>query len=530
MPDGAMDVPDPDAAPSGATAESLARVRAHLMRGEVDAAMAILKQMPESHRTGEVLNLEARILRAAGRPDEAEAVLRQSLAEDGGQAGALALLGAIRLDAGDVDGARTYLTRARALGDHSAIVPLTRLVVGDSAGGYRTLLSDVPRIADLLRSQRDLVGFLDESSSASDSAQARVLLHSINRRVRNLALAGAAVVLTLVAIVLARVRRRRGGIGLQAFLDRHPDASPEVQSVLSAIRHEVLKHNTMVLSGLIDALAAGEDASEKAAFFSRSLTGEKAAGGGTDGVMDRLAHYVGELTTIARARGARLNLANKTPAIAALSAGFDRLRRVLPDLVRVGEMDRARRVRLAAELREASRLLNDVGYAGVQDLLDRLRSVRIDDGLLPAVFERIRREPAFSHTSFAPLDLAIEADKPCAVMVPRQAFEDILGNLVRNAIESARTAEDAVHIGLRVASESDPITGLERLLVSVRDRSPQKLETETVRSRAAGTGLGLTFELVSRYNGSLEVVGDASPWTKAVVVKLPRAYPSRSMR
>ena len=57
----------------------------------------------------------------------------------------------------------------------------------------------------------------------------------------------------------------------------------------------------------------------------------------------------------------------------------------------------------------------------------------------------------------------------------------------------------------------------------IEDRSPQVLTAEMVRGRYIEEGLGLTADLVSRYEGTLDVVPGENGWAKAVAVKLPRA-------
>jgi nitrogen-specific signal transduction histidine kinase len=121
--------------------------------------------------------------------------------------------------------------------------------------------------------------------------------------------------------------------------------------------------------------------------------------------------------------------------------------------------------------------------------------------------------------------LAVEGGDlvPSAVAMPRPAFEDVVANLVRNAIQSSvRHAQGPVHIGLAIASEVDMITGLQRLALQIRDRSPQQLTPEMLRGRYIEEGLGLTADLVSQYEGSLDVIEAPPPWTKAVMFQLPQ--------
>jgi len=67
----------------------------------------------------------------------------------------------------------------------------------------------------------------------------------------------------------------------------------------------------------------------------------------------------------------------------------------------------------------------------------------------------------------------------------------------------------------------DGITGIERVAFLIKDRSSKSLSIDTLRNRLVEQGLGLTFELVSKYDGNLDVRSADAPWVKAVVVELP---------
>ena len=57
----------------------------------------------------------------------------------------------------------------------------------------------------------------------------------------------------------------------------------------------------------------------------------------------------------------------------------------------------------------------------------------------------------------------------------------------------------------------------------VKDRSEEALTTEMIRGQASEGGLGITADLVTRYDGTLDVVSGERGWSKAVRVKLPMA-------
>ena len=90
---------------------------------------------------------------------------------------------------------------------------------------------------------------------------------------------------------------------------------------------------------------------------------------------------------------------------------------------------------------------------------------------------------------------------------------------------AGRVLAEPVVAGVDVRTEVDEITGLERVTFLVRDRSAEVLSADVLHSRYIEEGLGLTADLVSRYDGSLDVLTAQEGWTKAVAMALPRAHP-----
>jgi len=506
---------------SEALAKALGSARAHLARGETDAAMAELRRLSEEDRGTEVLNLEARILIAAGRTDEAITTLRDSLRLDERQAVAHGQLGAILLETGDEDAARIHLTRAEDLGNAEATYHLARLDAGDDEGGIFSFVGDATRVEGLITARDRLDRFLEQGSTSVFRGPAAALRERVGERLMALVIAACAIVVLLIAVFTAVGVKVWGGADLKALIEQHPEAGPDVQRVLSAVRHEVLKHNTMMLSGLVDAIGRGDDeAAGLASHFRASLVGEGPEGG----VASRLAGYVAELKRIGRANRRRLNLERKDAAIAPLLRGFRLLGRSAPGLRRLPSLSAGARAALLRDLETASRLLNTEAYEAVRALLDRLRILEVDEGLLLAIYDRCCGEPTFVGVTLGRLQLDVGRIGRSGITVPRAAFEDILANLIRNAIQSSLehgTASEIV-IGLGVELEVDPITSLERLVFLVRDRSAKVLTAEMLRGRYIEEGLGLTADLVSRYEGTLDVLPGADGWSKSVAVKLPR--------
>jgi hypothetical protein len=64
----------------------------------------------------------------------------------------------------------------------------------------------------------------------------------------------------------------------------------------------------------------------------------------------------------------------------------------------------------------------------------------------------------------------------------------------------------------------DEITGLGTLAIRIKDRSPEQLSNEMLRGRYVERGMGITVDLLSRYDGSI-AVEDEPGWSKAVVLR-----------
>lgn len=518
------DAPAGDAAvdaESMKAAAAMTRARVLLAGGEGAAALEVLLRIPDRERDATVLDLEARCLVAQGERARAIRTLQTALIEDDTRADTHLLLGRLFREAGETTRAREHLTIARDHGLDEASWHLASLTLGPWREGALGWLVDVVHREELRRTARHLRDYL-HAGEERHAAEAEKLTERIEGRLRSQRDAGIGLAAALVLLILLRLLRRRGGAGLEELIRRHPEAGPEVQRILAAIRHEILKHNTLLLAGLVEALELDRDASEKAMHLSESLFGP----GGRGGVREHLMAYVGELESLGRARGLRLNLRRKDPAIGALLRGFDALAAARPLLDRETTLEPRERVRLLGHLREASRLLNVEGYEALRGILDRLRTLSVDEGTLLSIVERVRREPALARLAMASPDLDIRVELPAGVLVPRGAFEDALGNLVRNALlSSAEHGQSPIRLGLGVTSDVDPVIGVERVAFRVRDASPARLTTEMIRSRHLEGGLGIASDVVARYEGTIEVVPEEPPWTKAVVMTFDRTHP-----
>ncbi|MGD8861801.1 MAG: tetratricopeptide repeat protein [Myxococcales bacterium] len=510
--DGQTAAPPADVGAGPPGGEALSEARAHLARGETEAALAALAKKPAALRSVEGELLRARILHAAGRDDRAAHVLASLIERRPELAEAHALLGRVRRARGDASGARQALAQAARLGDAASALTLASLDAGDDHGAL-AFAFDAPRLIPLLHARERLLG-VEADGDAELRRQAAALRARVDARLRSVGAAFGLLLLAALSLTLWVRSRIWGGSDLHTLIARAPEAGPELMTILAAIRHEVLKHNTMMLAGFADALRRSAPAGEEGKHIRQALLGPH-------GAAERLDGYVEQLDRLGRAHGLRLNLRRKDPAISALLEGFAMLDGVSGKLQRVASLGRGGRARLLERVVEAAELLNEQGYQELQALLEEIRSLHVDAGLLQAVHARIAAEPALAGRRELPLRIDPASELPCVAWIPRQAFEEILGNLIRNALQAALREGASPEIGLRVRGEVDPITGLCDVMIDVRDHAGAGLQPSELRGRTIEAGLGLTADRVSRYGGGLDVTPGEGGWAKAVVLRLP---------
>ena len=458
---------------------------------------------------------------------------------------ALLLLAAIQLGQGDQDGARASYARClevapddprlllnlgeleRAAGHQDAA--RERFLGAAKAGAPEAwyLLADMADEAGRSsEARRYLQAYFAESTGGLALEPARALEARLRQRlwlVRGLVggtLAG--VGLLLGGLVLWR----RTGAALGTLLAREPSSYHEVARLLSAIRHEVLKHNTTLLGTVAERLEAGEE--HAALYAAERLFGAP----GEQGVIARFEAYLSELEDLGRRHGVRLNLRARDPVLAPMHRAMRRLQRLEPALRRP---HRVRRLRLAAELRSLSVQLNEVGFRALGRVIRDVSLQPVSGAFFSVVYERVAAEPALMGET--PGALEVDAgEEEIPVRVFRQDLEDVATNLLRNALvalaEELPRAERRV--GVAIEEELDPVTGLETLAVRFRDNAPRPLTDAILRGRSIERGLGLAADLLARHQGvmSVETRDDerCAGWTKAVVVRLPRAEPTEEER
>ncbi len=338
------------------------------------------------------------------------------------------------------------------------------------------------------------------------------------RRATFYAAAGGAVFLGLVVGVPAvRLYRRYRGVDLGRFLARHPKSFPEIARILSLVRHEILKHNTAFLADVGRGLRSGDPAApERARVLGRRLFGRDRSGGAPAGIHGRFLGYVEELRNAARAYGERLNLRRKDPIFRPMIGAFERLAAVADELERVEALRPARREELGRWLEEAGEILGRRAFERLSDLIRTMCTVTVDAAFVERVFDQVCQEEAFRGSEIAPLVVEGEG---APIRIFATDLEDILVNVLRNSLDaSLRYCTPPVALAVELRTEVDEITGHATLAIRIKDRSPQRLSNEMLRGRYVERGMGITVDLLSRYDGSIAVEEEPG-WAKAVVLR-----------
>lgn len=362
--------------------------------------------------------------------------------------------------------------------------------------------------------------------------RAIALRETIARRLLQFYL-GAGLLLALILAVPAwRLYRRYRGKSLRQLLERDPKSFPEVARILSLIRHEILKHNTAFLADVGRALEFdAPDAEGRASVLAQRLFGSLDArrrpGQGDarmgsreparlPGIHGRFLGYLEELDKVGRAHRVRLNLQRKDPIFGPMIGAFDELAARAKDLRSVHALRPGRRLELARQLTRAGEVLGRQAFEKLSGLIRELCIVNVDARFIASTYAQVIGEQDFAAQQLAPL---LQTGIGAPIRVFRTDLEDILANVIRNSLRSSLSyARPPVGLGIDLVTELDEITGLGTLAIRIKDRSPEQLSNEMLRGRYVERGMGITVDLLSRYDGSIAVEPDPV-WTKAVVLR-----------
>ncbi|MCX4239357.1 tetratricopeptide repeat protein [Paraliomyxa miuraensis] len=479
------------------------------------AEKVLLRARDEFPDEPEVLNQLARVVYAQQREGDARRYWEQSLQKREDQAEVHERLGLL-LRSALPDEAIPHLERAAELRSLTARFALAELLWEQNQP---------------LEASRQLDLYLAEAGDYDlhwDRAQA--LRQEIDARFFQFYLA-AGVVLTLIIVVPAwRIHRHYRGASLAQLLEREPKSFPEVARILSLIRHEILKHNTAFLADVGRALELdAPDADQRAAVLAQRMFGD---GSGIDdrrrrdtrdrrgrvagGIYGRFLGYVSELEQVARAHRVTLNLYRKDPIFRPMIKAFEELASRSAQLRRPERLRSGDKLELAKVLGRTGNVLGRQAFERLSGVIRELCVVDVDGVLVQEVYDQVAGEEQFVGHQLAPLTVMGEGG---TVRIFRTDFEDILANVLRNSLRSSVLyARPPVGLGIDLGAEVDEITGLSSVVIRVMDRSPEPLSTEMLRGRYVERGMGITVDLLSRYDGAISVES-APGWSKAVVLR-----------
>ena len=403
-----------------------------------------------------------------------------------------------------------HLRRAADLGSLTARYLLAELLWGENK---------------FLEAREQIERYLAEGSDYDlywDRAQA---LHGeIESRFFQAYLALGLLLTLMIAFPALRVYRHYRGASLEQLLERAPKSYPEVARVLSLIRHEILKHNTAFLGDVGRALEyAAPDADVRAEVLGQRLFGEGLSRRGrrgkvrpTGGIYGRFHGYLDELEQVARAHGVTLNLHRKDVTFRPMIAAFDDLARWGSALNTTPRLSNAKRTELGKTLRRCGHVLGRKAFERLSGLIQQLCVTTVDADTLESCYELVLGEKQFAGFKTARLEVDGEA---APVRIFRTDLEDILANVMRNSLRSSiQYADPPAGLGVTLQIEIDEITGLGSLAIRIKDRSPEPLTNEMLRGRYVERGMGITVDLLSRYDGAIGVESEPG-WSKAVVLR-----------
>lgn len=453
-----------------------------------------------------VFNELAKVVYAQGRTGDARQFWEQSLALSEDQMEVHERLG-ILLEADLPAQATRHLRRAAELGSATARYRLAKRLWDD----YR-----------LLEASEQLDQFLREADEYSLHWDAAHRLRArMDAAFLRIYLGAGGLALVLISIPAWQVYRRLRGASLAQLLARAPKSFPEVARILSLIRHEILKHNTAFLSDVGRALELDEpDAEARAAVVAQRIFGAPrsppAAGRRERGIYGRFLGYVEELQKVGRSHNVDLNLYRKDPIFSAMIAAFEDLRG-LEGLQRAPSRERTTlKLEWARRLGRSGHVLGRQAFEALSGVIRSLCIVSVDAATVREIYAQVVAEPQFARVGLAELRVAGEGAR---VRVFRTDLEDILTNVLRNSLASSVLyAPKPIELGVDLATETDEITGLMTLAIRIKDKSTEQLSNEMLRGRYVERGMGITADLLSRYDGSIAVEPEPG-WQKAVVLR-----------
>ncbi|MDQ3038024.1 MAG: hypothetical protein M3Y87_36855, partial [Myxococcota bacterium] len=242
-----------------------------------------------------------------------------------GQADVLYRDGISRVESGDADARRSfeeavllapmdprlYLPLARAFRRQADLEPDNPHLFIRAAVYYRKFLLLVPDGRDARAARRELEQLDPESAAWLDALGPEPTVAIAPEPPSTAAvaapwLAGASLVLALLALVLIVLRPGRRQRSLEELAETRPELHPAIAYLVSSLRHELLKHRIGAVASAVEALAEGRASVPQREFVTGRLFGGEPLGEA----------WEGHLRAFERALGPDLDVRRKDRAVA----------------------------------------------------------------------------------------------------------------------------------------------------------------------------------------------------------------------
>ncbi|TPV92826.1 MAG: tetratricopeptide repeat protein [Myxococcales bacterium FL481] len=479
--------------------------------GDLERAREVLERAREQYSNEPaVFNALADVDYAQGRYEDANRNWAQSLGLDGDQMVVHERLG---LADGESDRAEAHLERAAELGSATA--------------RFNLAVRRWDRF-DIFAASRELDAYLRQAGPYDlNWDRAQRFRERIDEVLFRLYTVSGSLLALGLGLVLWRVYRRMRGASLAQFLRDEPKSFPDVARILSLIRHEILKHNTAFLGDVAHALEVeASDADARAVMLARRLFGDDddprsggrrgGRGAAPRGIYGRFLGYVAELEKVGRSHGVNLNLYRKDPTFRSMIRAFDSVAGRVDALRSSFDLKPSERLELAKLLDRAGDVLGRRAFEQLTGTIMSLCVVDVTPRLFVQVLRQVAAEEQFQALEIAPLRVR---GKGASIRVFQTDLEDILANVLRNSLHSAALyAPPPIAIAVDLVNEVDDITGHTTLAIRIKDQSSEQLTNEMLRGRYVERGMGITADLLSRYDASIAVEPEPH-WAKAVVLR-----------
>lgn len=482
-------------------APSFRLAQVYLRRGDAAGSEQGLRELDESVRFDPAFvpawELLAALKAQRGDTAGAEVALRQALQVDPSRAVTWERLAALfQASPGREADAKAAWRKAEQAGSREALYALGQLAAADG--------SELQAAVWWRR-------YVNEAPDGIHVDEARAAVDRLDRRFQTLRGAGIGLVAFGVLLAAGLVRRRRSGFTLAEWLRCDPGATREVRPVLGRLSHEVFKHGGLLLGDAQAQLSTGGDLLPAAGILSDRLFG---SGTGAGLVAEGRA-ALEDLASLARRRGAVLNLRHKDPLLMPVVAALDALDTARDDLAALAAgvaLSARRRSAVASRLGRAAEALRPRTAQELERLVDAAGSTVASWEALSGLLASVARERNAPPPGLEPFGLFASGGAPLRVKLPGAEWETIFRNLFANALASPRLA-------LLAEARRDPVTGQAQGRFVLYDADPRLLTVEMIRGRAAERGLGVVADVVRRWDGAVDVVPGAPGYAKGVSVE-----------